>query len=105
VSDRRRQSATQLWAEIPTASRAQAIFDTDPDEAYNGVIPAAHHTAMTKKARTTNHIKRFYNTLRQWVARFVRNTLAFFKKLENHIGVIRYCICHDSLTRAAALPL
>jgi hypothetical protein len=27
------------------------------------------------------------------------------KKAANHIGAIRYFICHDNFTRAAALPL
>jgi hypothetical protein len=35
----------------------------------------------------------------------VRGTLAFSKKAVNHIGAIRYFICHYNLTRAAALPL
>jgi insertion element IS1 protein InsB len=105
VGDRSRQSAAQLWANIPAAYRAQASFYTDQYEAYNGVIPAAQHKAITKKARKTNHIERFHNTLRQRVARLVRATLAFSKKLENHIGAIRYFICHYNLTRASALQL
>jgi dihydroflavonol-4-reductase len=43
------------------------------------------------------------NTLRQRVSRLVRDTLAFSKKLANHIGAIKYFICHYNLTRAAAL--
>jgi len=67
------------------------------------VIPAARHKAITKHARKTNHIERFNNTLRQRVSRLVRSTLAFSKKLENHIGAIRYFICHYNLTRTALL--
>jgi insertion element IS1 protein InsB len=103
VGDRSRQSAAQLWANISTASREQATFYTDQYEAYNGVIPAAQHKAIPKKVRKINHIERFNNTLRQRVSRLVRATLAFSKKLENHIGAIRYFICHDNLTRASAL--
>jgi insertion element IS1 protein InsB len=99
------RSAAPRWANIPAAYRAQATCDTDRYEAYKGVIPAAHHPAMTKKARKTNHIERVTNTLRQRVPRLVRDTLAFSKKLENHIGAIPYVICHDNLTRAAALHL
>jgi IS1 family transposase len=55
--------------------------------------------------RTTNHIEPFNNTLRQRVSRLVRETLAFFKKLANHMGAIRYFICHYNLTRAPALPV
>jgi IS1 family transposase len=53
-------------------------------------------------ARRTNHVERFNNTLRQRVSRLVRETLSFSKKLANHIGAIKYFICHYSLTRAAA---
>ncbi len=67
------------------------------------MIPAARHKAITKHARKTNHIERFNNTLRQRVSRLVRSTLAFSKKLENHIGAIRYFICHYNLTRTALL--
>ena len=66
-------------------------------------MPADRHQAITKKARLTNHIERFNNTLRQRVSRLVRMTLAFSKKLENHIGAIRYFICHDNMAKTAAL--
>ena len=81
------------------------MFHTDQYDAYQGVIPAARHKAITKKARKTNHIERFNNTLRQRVSRLVRETLSFSKKLANHIGAIKYFICHENLTRAVALPM
>ena len=94
-----------LWANRPAVYREQATCYTDQDEVYEGVIPPAQHQAITKKARQTNHLERFNNTLRQRVSRLVRDTLAFAKKRANHIGGITYVICHDNLTRAAALPL
>jgi insertion element IS1 protein InsB len=66
------------------------------------VIPAAQHRAISKLARTTNHIERFNNTLRQRVSRLVRETLSFSKKLANYIGAIKLFICHYNLRRAAA---
>jgi IS1 family transposase len=42
-----------------------------------------------KLARKTNHIERFNNTLRQRVARLVRDTLSFSKTLANHIGAMK----------------
>jgi insertion element IS1 protein InsB len=68
-------------------------------------MSAEQHRAITKKARQTNHIARCNNTLRQCVARLVRDTLSFSKKRANHIGAIKYFICHDNLEKAAALPL
>jgi insertion element IS1 protein InsB len=105
VGDCRRESAQELWAKIPVAYREQAKFPTDQYEAYKGVIPAERHQAITKQARKTNYIERFHNTLRQRLARLVRETLSFSKKLANHMGAIRYFICHYNLTRAAALPV
>src|SRR5262245_33078448 len=69
VGDRSRTSGKELWAHIPTVYREQATFHTDQYEVYKGVIPAEQHRAITKKARKTNHIKRFNNTLRQRVSR------------------------------------
>ena len=69
------------------------------------MIPAERHKAITKRARTTNHIERFNNTWRQRVSRWVREPLAFSKQLANHIGAIRYFTCHYNLTRATALPV
>jgi insertion element IS1 protein InsB len=105
VGDRRRESTQALWATLPGAYREQARFHTDRYEAYRGVIPAERHQAITKQARKTNHIGRFNNTLRQRLSRLVRETLSFSKTLANHIGAIRYFICHYNLMGAAALPV
>jgi insertion element IS1 protein InsB len=105
VGDRRRDSAKELWAKIRLRYCEQATFHTDQYDAYQGVIPAARHKAIAKKARRTKHIERFNNTLRQRVSRLVRETLSFSQKLANHIGAIKYFICHDYLTRATALPV
>src|SRR5262245_48001816 len=103
VGDRSHNSAQQLWANLPAVYREQATFYTDQYAVYTGIIPAAQHKAITKHARKTNHIERFNNTMRQRVSRLVRDTLAFSKNLANHIGAIKYFICHYNLTRAAAL--
>jgi insertion element IS1 protein InsB len=105
VGDRSRDSAKALWANIPVVYRERATFHTDQYDAYQGVIPAERHKAITKKARKTNHIERFNNTLRQRLSRLVRETLSFSKKLAHHIGAIKYFICHYNFTRASALPV
>ena len=105
VGDRSRESAKALWATIPEVYQQHATFHTDQYEVYKGVIPPARHKAITKKARKTNHIERFNNTLRQRVSRLVRETLSFSKKLANHIGAIKYFICHYNLEKAVALPV
>lgn len=70
---------------------------------YEGVIPVAQRRAISKLARKTNHLERFNNTLRQRVSRLVRDTLAFSKKLANHIGAIKFFICDYNLTKAPVL--
>jgi IS1 family transposase len=105
VGDRSRKSARQLWTNLPAVYREHATFYTDQYEVYTGVIPAARHKAITKKARKTNRIERFNNTLPQRVLRLVRETLVCSKKVENHIGAIRFFICHYNLTRVTALPV
>src|SRR5919202_4865002 len=81
VGDRSRRSAKRLWAKIPRAYRQHATSYTAQYVVYEGVIPAAQHRAISKLARTTNHIERFNNTLRHRVSRLVREALSFSKKL------------------------
>ena len=77
----------------------------DHTPVYKGVIPTERHKTITKQARKTNHIERFNNTLRQRLSRLVHATLSFSKKVGNHIGAIKFFICHYNLERAAALPV
>lgn len=104
VGDRSSQSATALWDKLPARYQEQATFYTDQYAVYAGVIPPARHRAISKLAPTTNHVERFNCTLRQQVSRLVRSTLSFSKNLTNHIGAIKYFICHYNLTKGAALP-
>ena len=94
VGDRSRKSAQTLWKKIPVSYRQHATFDTDDWEAYKGVIPAAQHRVCAKGSGRTNIIERFNCTLRQRVSRLVRSALSFSKSLRNHIGAIKYFICH-----------
>jgi IS1 family transposase len=100
VGDRSRKSFKKLWSMIPQVYRQHASFYTDQYVVYKGVIPAAQHYPTGKLARKTNHIERFNNTLRQRVSRLVRSALSFSKNLANHIGAIKYFICHYTLTKA-----
>ena len=94
VGDRSRRSAKQLWQRIPAVYREQDIFYTDAWKAYKGVIPAARHRVCAKRTGHTNIIERFNCSLRQRVSRLVRDALSFSKKIANHIGAIKYFICH-----------
>ena len=97
VGDRSGESARKLWESIPKSYRDKATFYTDDWQAYKGVIPKERHRVVKGKA---NHIERFNCTVRQRISRLVRKSLSFSKKLENHIGAIKYFICHYNLQRA-----
>jgi insertion element IS1 protein InsB len=94
VGDRSRQSARKLWQRLPAVYRERATFYSDDREAYKGVIPAERHVVCGKESGFTSGVERFNCTLRQQVSRLVRKSLSFSKKLENHIGAIKYFICH-----------
>jgi insertion element IS1 protein InsB len=94
VGDRSRRSVRKLWQRIPAVYREQATFYTDGWEAYKWIIPAARHRICAKSTGHTNIIERFNCTLRQRVSRLMRAALSFSKKLANHIGAIKYFICH-----------
>lgn len=103
IGDRSRIGARELWERIPELYRDNALFYTDLYESYVGVIPHDRHHRVTKDSGKTSYIERFNCTVRQRVSRLVRKTLSFSKKLENHIGAIKYFICHYNLERRSAL--
>ncbi len=88
-------AARQLWQKY----REEVTFYTDLYEPYVGVVPERQHQRVIKQSGLTNHIERFNCTLRQRVSRLVRDSLAFSKKLDNHIGAIAYFICHYNLSK------
>jgi len=92
------KGTTGLWESIPAAFRAQALFCTDFWEAYNAVIPDAQHHGGGKDVGFVNHLERFNGTLRQRCSGLVRLTLSFSKSIDNHVGAIKYFICHYNKT-------
>ena len=52
------------------------------------------HRGDSSGTRITNHVEHFNCTLRQRVSRLVRATLSFSKKLDNHIGAIKFFLSH-----------
>ena len=99
VGNRSKKSAQQLWNNITENYRQQATFYTDQYENYEGVIPAIKHRAVSKESGKVNHLERFNCTLRQRVSRLVRKALSFSKKLNHHIGAIKYFIGYYNLTK------
>ncbi len=92
IGDRSQDGAKELWDKIPTIIKDNCIFHTDEWEPYKCVIPKEVHKHQPIK-QNTNHIERFFCTLRQRVSRLVRKTLSFSKKFENHVLSIKYFFC------------
>jgi insertion element IS1 protein InsB len=93
VGDRSRESARESWRRIPAAYGECATFYGDDWKAYKGVIPAERHQVCGQESGLASGVGRFDCTLRQRVPRPARKTLSFSRKLENHIGAIKYFIC------------
>jgi IS1 family transposase len=89
-----------LWNRIPEDYRQARVY-TDFYAAYARVVPNQQHCPGAKSEGQTNHVERLNLTLRQRVARFVRKTLSFSKKLRHHIYALRlFFVQHN---RQAAL--
>jgi IS1 family transposase len=93
VGGRGQQDARKLFDQIPELFKTNAVFFTDFWNGYH-VLDSEKHRASGKEKGYTNHIERFNNILRQRCSRLARKTLSFSKKLDNHIGAIKYFICH-----------
>lgn len=83
LGDRSHQTCQQLWLNIPEPYRQHTCY-TDFWEAYGQVIPSQLHQSVGKETGYTAHIERWYNTLRQHLGRFVRDTLSFSKNIFMH---------------------
>jgi insertion element IS1 protein InsB len=98
--DRSEATAQCLWDALPDEYREGAIICTDFWSAYQAVIPEDRHAAAGKDAGLTNHVERFWCTLRQRCGRFVRKTLSFSKCVENHVGALWYFVRRYNQSRA-----
>lgn len=100
AGDRDEFTARCLWESLPAEYRERAIVATDLLPAYQAVVPEDWHATGGKEMGLTAHIERFFCTLRQRCARFVRKTLSFSRKVENHVGALWYFIRQYNLCRA-----
>ena len=100
AGDRSADTARRLWDALPRGYRTGVTVFTDFLASYQVVIPASRHRAVGKDTGLTAHVERFWLTLRQRCARFVRKTLSFSKCERNHLGALWYFIrlynqCHQ----------
>lgn len=95
IGDRSEASCLQLWRRIPfDYVRCQSFSDFW--DAYQNVFATDRHQAVEKGSGETNHIERWFNTLRQRLARFVRKTLSFSKSDRFHEMALRLFIHHHN---------
>jgi insertion element IS1 protein InsB len=95
VGDRSEASCLQLWRRIPTSYVWCHSF-SDFWEAYQNVFATDRHQSVPKGSGETNHIERWFNTLRQRLARFVRKTLSFSKTDRFHSMALKLFIHHHN---------
>lgn len=102
VGSRGKKDAKLFFDKIPILFRKQAGFFTDYWKAYDSAIGnEEQHFAVGKQSGLTAYIERFNCTLRQRASRLVRKALSFSKSIDNHIGAIKYFICHYNQQRKA----
>ena len=86
VGDRSAATARRLWDAVPTRVRDGGLVFTDVLASYGAVVPKDQHQAVGTEMGETVHIERFWLTLRQRYALFVRKTRSFSKCEQNHLG-------------------
>ena len=83
IGDRSKNSCRKLWKRIPDFYRGKRSF-SDFWESYKHIFDPKFHKCVGKESGETNHIERLFCTIRQWLQRVSRKTLAFSKVLYMH---------------------
>ncbi len=94
AGDRSEATARYLGEAVPEEYRGGATVYTGLWRAYRAALPGGRHVACGKDDGLTNHVERFWCTVRQRCSRFVRKTLSFSRCDTNHIGALWYFIRH-----------
>jgi insertion element IS1 protein InsB len=96
IGDRSQATCRLLWSKVPFSYRNCTSY-SDFWEAYQKVLPEATHFSVGKESGQTAHMERWYCTLRQRQARFVRKTLSFSKCEAFHHMVTKWYIVEHNL--------
>lgn len=91
LGDRSQKACRRLWEKIPAEYRTATLY-SDFWKAYQKVLPQDQHQAVGKESGQTNHMERWYCTLRQRLSRYVRKTLSFSKSDAYHHMVTKWYI-------------
>ncbi|MBC6993837.1 IS1 family transposase [Lewinella lacunae] len=94
VGGRGKADAEKMLDKLPQRLRDHCQFATDYWEAYYQTIPSDQH--HPSKALTF-FIEGYFTGVRARVSRLVRRSVAFSKKLENHVAAIGYFLWQRNL--------
>ena len=97
LGDRSLQSACDLRADLPPGYRRCATR-SDFWDAYAPALPKRTHRCCGKEEGETNHVERWFGTLRARVSRLVRRAYSFSKCPENHLDAIHFFITTYNLS-------
>lgn len=97
IGDRSEASAVRLWEQLPADYRRCCSF-SDKWTAYRYVFDHKRHRQVNKDEGETNHVERWFNTLRQRLSRFTRKTLSFSKRDDCHENLLRLFLTRYNLT-------
>lgn len=83
IGDRSARTCARLWSKIPDGYKRRQRF-SDFWGAYGVVFSEKYHQQVDKESGECAHVERWFCTLRQRLARFVRKTLSFSKSERMH---------------------
>jgi len=83
IGDHSDETCKRLWKRLPDDYRRCHSY-SDFLGAYQRILPSGTHQSVGKETGETAHMERWYNTLRQRLARYVRKTLSFSKSDKFH---------------------
>ena len=94
IGSRSSKDAQLFYEKIPAIFKEVGAFFSDYWQAYVKTFENENHFGVGKDSGLTAYIERFNCTLRQRSSRLTRLALSFSKSLDNHMGAIKYFICH-----------
>ena len=97
LGDRGLQGACDLRASLAPDYRRCATR-SDFWDAYAAAFPRSTHRCGGKEEGETNHVERWFGTLRARTSRLVRRAYSFSKNAENHLDAIHLFITTYNLT-------
>ena len=96
LGDRRLQGACDLQASLAADYRRCATRN-DFWDSYATAFAASTHRCGGKEEGETNHVERWFGTLRARTSRLVRRAYSFSKHAENHLDAIHLFVTHYNL--------